>query len=34
MMGWINDDGEFDEETFGADVMTLPPRCLTGLTCF
>ena len=28
MMGWINDDGDFNEETFGADVMTLPPRCL------
>merc|ERR1719367_1853746 len=25
MMGWINDEGEFNEETFGADVMTLPP---------
>ena len=29
-MGWINDDGEFNEETFGADVMTLPPRFSTG----
>ena len=27
MMGWINDDGEFNEETFGMDVMSLPPRC-------
>ena len=26
MMGWINDEGEFNEETFGADVMSLPPR--------
>merc|ERR1712209_99656 len=25
MMGWINDEGEFNEETFGADVMSLPP---------
>lgn len=33
MMGWINDDGDFNEETFGADVMSLPPRCFTGQQC-
>merc|ERR1712183_595023 len=32
MMGWINDDGEFNEETFGADVMTLPPSVAETIT--
>merc|ERR1712210_204578 len=32
MMGWINDEGEFDEETFGADVMTLPPSVAETIT--
>merc|ERR1719367_425187 len=32
MMGWINDEGEFNEETFGADVMTLPPSVAETIT--
>merc|ERR1711978_30180 len=32
MMGWINDDGDFNEETFGADVMSLPPSVAETIT--
>merc|ERR1712152_11963 len=32
MMGWINDEGEFNEETFGADVMSLPPSVAETIT--
>merc|ERR1712047_72965 len=32
MMGWINDQGEFNEETFGTDVMSLPPSVAETIT--
>merc|ERR1712158_312162 len=32
MMGWINDDRDFNEETFGADVMSLPPSVAETIT--
>merc|ERR1719189_2102291 len=32
MMGWINDEGEFNEETFGTDVMSLPPSVAETIT--